>query len=117
MSLFKTFKTFCEKIHNQAPNGFSLPLYCDDNVFDKCSQVFKDNSSALSGYFTKQTPNGSLISVNFDDNAYYNYFISYKKKVAAAKFLYVHLNGICSNTVCVACFSSFIYLMKLYWVI
>ena len=41
----------------------------DDNAFDKCSQVFKENSSALSGY---QAPDGSLKSVYciFDSCAY-----------------------------------------------
>ena len=86
MSLFKTFKTFCEKIHNQVPNGFSLPLHCDDNVFDNCTQVFKDYSSALSGYFTMQAPNGFLISVYCDNNAYYNCFMSYKKSLLLLNF-------------------------------
>ena len=50
----------------RAPNGSLISVYCDDNAFDNCSQVFKANSSALSGYYTMRAPNGSLISVYCD---------------------------------------------------
>ena len=41
-------------------------------AFFNCTQVFKENSSALSGYYTMRAPNGSLISVFCEDNAYDN---------------------------------------------
>ena len=37
--------------------GVYMSIYIyDDNAFDNCSQVFKENSSALSGYYTMQAP-------------------------------------------------------------
>ena len=43
-----------------------------NNAFSNCTQVFKQNSSALSGHYTVRAPNGSLISVFCDDNAFDN---------------------------------------------
>ena len=50
----------------KAVNGSLISVHCDDNAFDNCSQVFKEDSSALSGYYTIRAPNGSLISVYCD---------------------------------------------------
>ena len=43
-----------------------------ESSFDNCSQVFKKNSSALSGYYRLRGPNSSLISVYCDFNAFNN---------------------------------------------
>ena len=43
-----------------------------NSTFSNCTQVFKQNSSALSGHYTIRAPNGSLISVFCDDNAFDN---------------------------------------------
>ena len=39
-------------------------------AFSNCTQVFKEKSSAISGYYTMPARNGSLISVYCDDNAF-----------------------------------------------
>ena len=40
-----------------------MSVFCDDNAVDNCPQVFKENNSALSGYYKMQAPNGFLISI------------------------------------------------------
>ena len=65
----------------RAPNGSLMSVYCDDNAFDNCSQVFKENSSALSGYYTMRAPDGSLKSVYCDNNAFDNCSQVFKKTV------------------------------------
>ena len=56
-------------------------IFCPDNspiscemyrTFLNCADIFKHNKSAISGYYTMRAPNGSLISVYCDDNAFYN---------------------------------------------
>ena len=56
-------------------------IFCPDNspiscemyrTFLNCPDIFKHNKSAISGYYTMRAPNGSLISVYCDDNAFDN---------------------------------------------
>ena len=50
----------------RTPNGSLISVFCDDNAFDNCSQVFKENNSAPSGYYIMRAENGSLTSVYCD---------------------------------------------------
>ena len=43
-----------------------------NSAFYNCSDVFKENSSAPSGYYTIRAPNGSIFSVYCDIEAYIN---------------------------------------------
>ena len=72
----------------RAPNVSLISFYCDDNAFENCSQVFKENSSAISGYYTIRAPNGSLISVYCDDDAFDNCSQVFKENSSALSGYY-----------------------------
>ena len=58
------------------------------HTFLTCPDIFKHNSSALSGYYTIQAPNGSLISVYCDDNAFDNCSQVFKENSSALSGYY-----------------------------
>ena len=72
-------------------------IFCSDNspiscemyrTFLTCPDIFKHNSSALSGYYTMRAPNGSLISVYCDDNAFDNCSQVFKENSSALSGYY-----------------------------
>ena len=73
-------------------------IFCSDNspiscemyhTFLNCSDIFKYNRSAISGYYTMQAPNGSLISVYCDDNAFDNCSQVFKENSSALSGYYI----------------------------
>ena len=65
------------------------PISCEMyRTFLNCSDIFKHNSSALSGYYTMRAPNGSLISVYCDDNAFNNCSQVFKENSSALSGYY-----------------------------
>ena len=72
-------------------------IFCSDNspiscemyhTFLNCSDIFKHNRSAISGYYTMRAPNGSLISVYCDDNAFNNCSQVFKENSSALSGFY-----------------------------
>ena len=72
-------------------------IFCSDNspiscemyrTFLNCTDIFKHNRSALSGYYTMRAPNGSIISVYCDDNAFDNCFQVFKENSSALSGYY-----------------------------
>ena len=57
-------------------------------AFSNCTQVFKWNPSALSGYYTMRAPNNSLISVYCHDNAFDNCSQVFKENSSALSGYY-----------------------------
>ena len=53
------------------------------HTFLNCLDIFKHNRSAISGYNTMRAPNGSLISVYCDDNAFDNCSQVFKENCSA----------------------------------
>ena len=58
-------------------------------TFSNCSHVFKENRSALSGYYTIRAPNGSLISVYCNNNAIYNCSQVFKENSSSLSGYYI----------------------------
>ena len=66
------------------------PISCEMyRTFLNCSDIFKNNRSALSGYYTMRAPNGSLISVYCDDNAFDNCSQVFKENSSALSGYYI----------------------------
>ena len=91
----------CSQISHKCHNNFeinnelleqleeiSLFIKKINSAFSHCSQVFSENSSALSGYYTIRAPNGSLISVYCDDNAFDNCSQVFKENSSALSGYY-----------------------------
>ena len=91
----------CSQISNKCHNNFeinnelleqleeiSVFIKKFNSAFFHCSQVFSENSSALSGYYTMRAPNGSLISVYCDDNAFDNCSQVFKENSSALSGYY-----------------------------
>ena len=65
------------------------PISCEMyRTFLNCSDIFKHNRSALSGYYTMRAPNGSLISVYRHDNAFDNCSQVFKENSSALSGFY-----------------------------
>ena len=72
-------------------------IFCSDNspiscemyrTFLNCTDIFKHNRSALSGYYTMQALNGSLVSVYCDDNVFDNCSQVFKENSSALSGYY-----------------------------
>ena len=72
-------------------------IFCPDNspiscemyrTFLNCPDIFKHNKSAISGYYTMRAPNGSLISVYCNDNAFDNCSQVFKENSSALSGYY-----------------------------
>ena len=59
-----------------------------NSAFSNCSDVFQENTSSPSGYYTMRAVNGSLISVYCDDNAFDNCSQVFKENSSALSGYY-----------------------------
>ena len=85
----KTFKIIQNNVLKIIFCSDNSPISCEMyHTFLNCPDIFKHNKSALSGYYTMRAPNGSLISVYCDDNAFDNCFQVFKENSSALSGYY-----------------------------
>ena len=91
-------------------------IFCSDNspiscemyrTFLNCTDIFKHNRSAISGYYTMRAPNGSLISVYCDDNAFNNCSQVFKENTSSPSGYYT-MRAVNGSLISVYCDLSFI---------